>query len=184
MLSCAEGSLAWTPLSRGGRHHVRAPISRNFPAGQQRGSRGPARAPPLGRTATQPSSHILGCGLPDFLLLLWSRRSDNMRSGCQSLGRSPLSKMLPRLPDGGVLKLSAETTCGCRRPGPGGAAQPGPHAPARRSSLPAPRATSLRAAVPARRRGARALARSPLALPSSSLLPPASSRGMAATRSP
>lgn len=47
----------------------------------------------------------------------------------------------------------------------GGAAEPGT-AHAGRSSLRAPRATSLQAAVPARRRGARSLAHSPLALPS------------------
>lgn len=50
-------------------------------------------------------------------------------------------------------------------PEPGGAAEPGA-ARARRSSLRAPRATSLQAAVPARRRGARSLAPSLLALPS------------------
>lgn len=57
-------------------------------------------------------------------------------------------------------------------PGPPGPGQEAPPrragaASARTSSLPAPRATALRAAVPGRRRGARALARSPLALPSS-----------------
>lgn len=41
-----------------------------------------------------------------------------MRCGCQSLRQSSLSKMLPRLPDRCVVKLLAETTCGCRQTRP------------------------------------------------------------------
>lgn len=82
--------------------------------------------------------------------------------------------MFPRLPDKSAINFWWKPPVAADRPappGPGGAAEPGA-ACARRSSFPAPRATSLPAAVPARRRGARSLARSPLALPSS--LPPSS----------
>lgn len=106
-----------------------------------------------------------------------SLRKDTARHGCQRPRKPALPKTLPCLSRRSAVKLLEETTCGCQQSHPT-QAQKSRRAwgrRSRRSSLPAPRATSLRAAVPARRRGARSLARSPLALPltpSFSLLPP------------
>lgn len=96
---------------------MRAPISRNFPNGQQHGFQGPAKTPPRAGVSTKSWRRIVRCGVPGFPVpfLIFKVRT---QCECQSLRKPPLSKTFPRLPGRSAVKLLAETTCGCRQARP------------------------------------------------------------------